>query len=77
MGILTERKVIKEQWQSNTLFCRFIEEKYAAYREPKRKGTPKGDPIGLSKKKYLAALMMLLDLPLKSIAGFAGISIER
>ena len=30
------------------------------FEEPKRKGTPKGDPIGPSRKKYHAALLMPL-----------------
>ncbi len=47
------------------------------YKEPVRAGTPKGDPIGLSSKKYHAALMLTLypnSLKLKDIAEAEDIS---
>ncbi len=51
-------------------------EKIKTYREPTRAGTRKGDPIGLSKKKYHAALLMPLypTLKLKGISDFAHTS---
>jgi len=47
------------------------------FEEPIRKGTPKGDPIGPSRKKYHAALLMPLHpkcLNLKAIADMVGTS---
>lgn len=38
----------------------FILEKVNQYKEPKRKGTPKGDMIGLCKNKYHAALLCMI-----------------
>jgi len=48
------------------------------YQEPTRAGTPKGDPIGFSRKKKWAALWMILynrdsGLGLKEIAKIAGV----
>jgi hypothetical protein len=38
----------------------WAETKLKNYQEPSRAGTPKGDPIGFSKKKYKAVLLMAL-----------------
>jgi hypothetical protein len=58
-----------------SLLHQFIIEKYLSYEEPQRKGTPKGDPIGFSKKKYLASLLMLTNYKRKDIAKqYLGIS---
>jgi hypothetical protein len=50
------------------LLQNFLIEKISKYQEPERKGTPKGDPIGLSVLKYQATLFLLYDLTLKEIA---------
>jgi hypothetical protein len=39
----------------------FVSKKSRSYVEPRREGTPKGSPIGLSKQKYLATLAFLYD----------------
>ena len=39
----------------------FCLKKTRSYVEPRREGTPKGSPIGLSKQKYLATLAFLYD----------------
>jgi len=55
----------------------FAEEQLKNYDEPERLGTPKGDPIGLSRKKYYTAIMMILYpncLNLKQIAKLSGVS---
>lgn len=54
----------------------WIESDVARYPEPSRAGTPKGQPIGLSRKKYETALVMVLHpaLKLKEIAEIAGVS---
>ena len=55
----------------------FAEEQLKNYDEPKRLGTPKGDPIGHSRKKYYTAIMMILYpncLKLKEIAKLSGVS---
>lgn len=46
----------------------FFMEKIKNYQEPQRKGTPKGEPIGLSAQKYYAALLMLKDVPIKELS---------
>ena len=46
----------------------FFMEKIKNYQEPQRKGTPKGEPIGLSAQKYYAAMLMLKDYPVKELS---------
>ena len=58
----------------NTLLQEFIIEKAKNYLEPQRKGTPKGDPIGFSKEKFLCSLYMLYNTPQKEIAQMLKIS---
>ncbi len=59
-----------------TILERFIKEKYLSYIEPQRKGTPKGDPIGLSKQKYHAALLMMTRKKSKDTARIVGVSYQ-
>jgi hypothetical protein len=57
-----------KEWAANEL---------KSYNEPSRAGTAKGDPVGLSSKKYHAALLMVLHpnaLELKDIAEMVGAS---
>ena len=58
----------KKMDATKTLFGRFIEKKVNDYLEPLRKGTPRGEPIGLSGPKYAATLICLYRLPLRKIA---------
>lgn len=52
-----------------TLLEKFIQDKLDGYTEPDRRGTPKGEPIGLSKIKYHASLLCgFTNEPLKEIA---------
>jgi hypothetical protein len=46
----------------------FIENKLGEYVEPERAGTPKGQPVGLSRKKFHAALLGLTNLDLRKQA---------
>lgn len=50
------------------LLLRFIKEKRESYVEPSRKGTPRGEMIGLSLEKYMASLFMLTSMNLKRIS---------
>ena len=51
------------------IFEKYIEKCLREYQEPTRQGTPRGEKIGLSSEKYLAALMVgLLRHKLKDIA---------
>jgi hypothetical protein len=50
-----------------TLLLNFIIDRLSNYKEPTRKGVPKGDPIGMSYSKYLICLVMLYNFPLKDI----------
>ncbi len=60
--------------QAATLLEKFIQEKLKGYTEPQRKGTPKGQQIGLSRQKYLASLLMLTNIQQKEIADWIGVS---
>ncbi|MDO8282538.1 MAG: hypothetical protein Q7U10_07945 [Thermodesulfovibrionia bacterium] len=52
----------------------FIDDKVSIYKEPQRKNTPKGDPIGFSLNKYKASLHMLRGISQKKISEEIGIS---
>ncbi len=52
----------------------FIDVKVEKHLDPPRKGTHKGDPIGLSQKKYKAALMSLLYLFQADVADEVGVT---
>lgn len=58
----------------STILTEFITKKINTYKEPQRKGTPKGKPVGFSKLKYAATLFMLLKYNQKKIAQMLGIS---
>jgi hypothetical protein len=57
-----------------SLLSKFIKEKIDNYEEPQRKNTPRGDPIGYSRTKYLASLMLLRNYKQKEIATLLEIS---
>ena len=65
--IISDREGGKEL--SDTLLKEFIGSKLDEYDEPKREGTPKGDAIGFSRKKYCASLTSLYNIGNKQIAG--------
>jgi len=56
------------------LLLRFIKEKRESYVEPSRKGTPRGEIIGLSLEKYMASLFMLTSMNLKRISERSKVS---
>jgi hypothetical protein len=58
----------------SALLEKFINKKLKGYVEPERKGTTKGDPIGLSKVKHEAGLLMLTRMAYKEIAEQLNIS---
>jgi len=58
----------------STLLSEFINTKINAYQEPVREGTPKGEAIGFSRKKYVANLFMMTNLTQKEIAKKSGVS---
>ena len=51
-----------------SLIVNFVDDKLSNYQEPSRAGTPKGEKIGLSRKKFSASLMRMTNLKLKEIA---------
>jgi hypothetical protein len=51
-----------------------IHEKAAAYVEPQRKGTPRGQEVGFPLKKYIATLVELTNIPAKQVAEKLGVS---
>ncbi len=58
----------------DTLLTRFIDCKVKIYKEPQRKGTPRGESVGFSKKKYIASLFLITKLDLQSLAESLDIS---
>ena len=64
----------KTKTKPKTLLKDFIDQQMASYFEPQRKGTPKGEQIGLSDKKYCAVLNLLYNHKLKDIASWSNIS---
>lgn len=60
--------------EQGTLLSRYINEQSAAYREPARRGTRRGETIGYSRKKYAAALLCLYGWEVKTTAEVAGVS---
>ena len=64
----------KIQSIQNSLLSKFISEKSRAYIEPQREGTPKGETIGFSMRKYLATLYMLRTFKQKDISDLIGVS---
>ena len=57
-----------------TLLEKFINKKAKSYKEPQRRGVKKGDIIGFSRKKYLAALYSITNSSQREVARFAGTS---
>lgn len=57
-----------------TLLRKFIDERVRDYLEPQRRGTPKGEQIGLSREKFIASLYFLYNLKQKDIAKKVNIS---
>jgi hypothetical protein len=57
-----------------TFLEKFINEKLNSYVEPQRKGTPRGEPIGFSKQKYQATLLLMFDMKQQDIAELIGVS---
>src|SRR5262249_44447716 len=53
---------------------KFAKEKVANYDEPTRKGTPKGEPVGFSLKKYRASLLTLTNKSIEDQAKEIGVS---
>jgi hypothetical protein len=56
------------------LLLRFLREKEKNYREPTRRGTPRGEAIGLSLKKYRATLYSLTSIDLIAMSKKLGVS---
>lgn len=56
------------------LFTAFVKKQVAEYKQPERKGVPKGERIGLSKKKYEVSLYMVTDLQHRDIKDRTGVS---
>jgi hypothetical protein len=56
------------------LLLRFLREKEMNYDEPTRRGTPRGEPIGMSLKKYRATLDSLTSIDLIAMSKKLGVS---
>ena len=71
---LEERKADIDAMIQKVLLNKFIHGKLNKYIEPKRKGTPKGEPIGFSNKKYKATLLLLQKANQSDVARLLNIS---
>ena len=60
--------------QEAGLLRSFIIDKASHYSEPQKKGTPRGEAIGLSQKKYWASLLLLTTIPLKEVSNNLSVS---
>lgn len=60
--------------RSDGLLSRFIREKLAQHVEPARQGTPRGAPVGFSRKKLAAALGALTSRDVQQTAREVGVS---
>ena len=60
--------------KTSTLLLDFLNGKINKYREPQRRGTRKGEVIGLSLVKYIAALRSLYKVKIKDVAEQLGVS---
>lgn len=60
--------------RSDGLLSRFIREKLAQHVEPARQGTPRGAPVGFSRKKLAAALGALTSADVQQTAREVGVS---
>src|SRR5262245_35287962 len=56
------------------LLTRFLREKLAGHVEPTRQGTPRGVPVGFSRKKLTAALFAVTSTDVKPTAREVGVS---
>jgi len=66
--ITSEYNLKHKRIQRDTLLGEFIQQRMDAYIEPQRKGTAKGDDIGLSDRKYEASLYGVTNLKIKDVA---------
>lgn len=64
----------QKQIKPSRLLDHFIFQKMKNYEEPTRAGTPRGDPIGYSMRKYWAAALCLKTIPLKEMAELVKVS---
>ena len=59
---------------ATTLLDEFLSNKIERYKEPQRKGTPKGELIGFSKAKYSVILYSLTSMKLADLSKKTGVS---
>lgn len=64
----------KNKKEPKSLLEKFLFDKRFNYSEPQKKDIPRGDPIGFSKQKYFASLLLLTNLKQKQIAETLKIS---
>jgi hypothetical protein len=82
MNKKVKKDKVRERWflhqeEAINLVKRMADEKLKDFEEPSRTGVARGDPIGLSRKKYRAAILMILfpnSLYLKEVAKLAEVS---
>ena len=74
MNLIINNDTITDELISGDTVLGYIKRADDAYVEPSRQGTPKGDPIGFGKQKYLASLLKLTASKDKEIAKNVGVS---
>lgn len=70
MSIKQKKTAIKPP----TLLEDFFQDRLSRYVEPNRKGTAKGDAIGLSRNKYKASLCFLYEFDARGTGGVKGVA---
>jgi len=68
---------IMQTWNADLpdgMLIQFVTREMEDYREPQRRGTPKGERIGFSQKKHLASLLSLTNLDLTVVAHKVDVS---
>lgn len=65
---------MERETEQKTLLLEYIKGEIEHYKEPEKKGTPKGDPVGYSLEKYKFLLLSLTSLPIKDITELLNLS---
>ncbi len=74
MNLIINNDTITDELINSDAVLSYIKRTNDSYVEPSRQGTPKGDPIGFGKQKYLASLLKLTSSKDKEIATNVGVS---
>ena len=71
--LLNSQKNITKNSPPRNFLTNYIDEQLRMYAEPQRKGTPRGESIGMGQKKFHACLLSLSNTMQKDIAEKVGV----